>query len=109
MCQAEQQMYQILLEKLEDTKRTDDLFDQYGGCLIGSGHPVLLKMLERDEKRDLEILCGLEQGIRAAGEKQGAKETLQVRKKEVQLRLEEIRVLVETLALERQASNIKNQ
>lgn len=106
MCQAEQQMYQILLEKLQDTKRTDDLFDQYGGCLIGSGHPVLLKMLERDEKRDLEILCGLEQGIRAAGEKQGAKETLQVRKKEVQLRLEEIQVLVETLALERYGKSL---
>lgn len=107
IAQKEQQRYQALLERLKDTKRTERLYDRYGRCLIDAGHPMLLKMLERDEKRDLEILRGLEvrelenRGFKkerkAAGEIQSMGEAARARKKEVQLRLEEIRALRETL------------
>lgn len=77
-----QQMRRLLLEKLVDEERLERLLDEYGACIIYGRHPLLGKLLERDEKRALAIahaVCG----------QPNAKE----RKREVEKSLEEIRIL----------------
>lgn len=75
----------ILTEKLGDEARVQELFDTYGACVIGKGHPMLKRMLARDEKRALGILDALA----------GREQTGEARRREVELGLAQIRLLLE--------------
>ena len=79
----------VLLEKLGEEARVQQLFDTYGEYVIDRGHPALKKMLVRDQKRALEIL-------QALSKREHTQDAADARKREVKMRLEEIRLLLET-------------
>lgn len=92
--QNRQEMRAMLLERLADEGSLRELLDRYGECMVYGKHPVLRLMLQRDEERELGILRELAKGMRATHGRQGV-EAMQVRKEEVERRLEGIRVLRE--------------
>lgn len=83
------QIRTVLLEKLGEEARVQQLFDTYGEYVIDRGHPVLKKMLARDQKRALGILEALSKQV-------PTQDAADARKREVQMRLEEIQLLLET-------------
>ncbi len=83
------QIRNVLLEKLGEEARVQQLFDTYGEYVIDRGHPALKKMLVRDQKRALEIL-------QALSKREHTQDAADARKREVKMRLEEIRLLLET-------------
>jgi len=94
-----QQIQKLLLQKLADEERVRSLLDRYGECTVYGRHPVILQLLERDERRELGILRELEKGEAGSGAKQQNVDTSELRKKEVRRRLEEICALIEIINL----------
>lgn len=86
-----------LQERLAEPERVQDLLDRYGEYLICVKHPVLKKLLEREEQRERRILCELEKGMGEAFGQQCVGERFTCRRVEAGMRLEEIRVLTEIL------------
>lgn len=93
LADGRQRMYEILLNQLGNRERVQALLDQYGGCVVCGKHPLLRRMLERDEQRALTILQSLHKGLQEADGQQGRMEAAQMRRQEVERRLEEIRIL----------------
>lgn len=84
-------------EKLADEKRVRSVLDQYGEYLVCAGHPVLVRMLERDREREEEILQRLREN---AGEAAGCGESRSgngQRMEEVEQKIEEVRGLMEVM------------
>lgn len=89
-------------EKLADEERVRSVLDRYGECLVCVGHPVLVRMLERDRDREEEILQRLRENVRQAadGEAAGCGESRSgngQRMEEVEQKIEEVRGLMEVM------------
>lgn len=85
-----------LQEKLVEPQRLRGLLDRYGECIIYGKHPVLRKMLEREQQRERDILEELRKGVREACGQPCTGEAFE-RDKEVRMRLEEIGFLQEII------------
>ena len=79
-----------------EQQRLRGLLDRYGECIIYGKHPVLRKMLEREQQRERGILEELRKGVREACGQPCTGETFE-REKEVRMRLEEIGFLQEII------------
>lgn len=55
-----QELHERFVCRFEDEDRVIRVLDQYGANLIYAKHPMLKRLLERDEKREINILQGLE-------------------------------------------------
>lgn len=69
-------IWSILLDKLKEEARVQELLDTYGACVIASGHPMLKKMLVRDRGRALGILDALRNRARTEADEERRRENL---------------------------------
>lgn len=69
-------IWSILLDKLKEEARVQELLDTYGACVIASGHPMLKKKLVRDRERARGILDALRNRARTEADEERRRENL---------------------------------